>query len=1305
MLSYENNPPDPVNSIGKSTVKHKSSDENITRDNHLPEVEHQLILSSVDAQNFSIRDFVLAARSKNIETNWPFPDKHLKLCLKHGVKDLLPPFQSKLSKRKQSFTVCLDKTSLADGRIITRTPDEQPSAKVDSLTVCSLGDVALTEKVTADHFDASFDKSDKDSEFPSSVTSNSQSYSYPSRSGGTFKHHKFSKASAKLSAKKCKLIVKFGSPSVPSSNEEIMPHKTNLSESPASKVCPVCKTFSSSSNTTLNAHIDQCLSMEETSEVMTDSKIGAKCKVKPRKMRSMVDIYATALECTIEDLDRRNGSSWATDLSMPARDNSLSSAQGNRKQITSPTEHDKDDDDGGVYVDANGRKLRILSKIDRLSSVVATKEGHGSKRPQMSNILSSSKKKHHGVKHHKGLRLAVSNKNLLAPKANSLQVSRSQRLSDDALLSNGTANYQINGSSETDEPEILRARSIHQRSGHNIRTVQHLTNKNPARFGYFGAENSSSQDLSRELTCLSGGSKKMKSTDDIQISTKRLLGMKRTGLSLSKDEKNYNTDTNGHKRLKKSTERVNKSTCVSRNSTWKPLKQLNRSEKRIDKNRLRTSAEVTMHTNQFLQNSDVLHRSNASSSSQLSAHEPQIWKKTLCLTNEEDHVQSEVEEEDEYDDTDSDEDVAKWHSENRVMHDTSPEHTENCRVTDESRIDEREQDRRSMSRLSKEGALNVSANRCDDFVDNLGVPLSCGKVVERERSDIRTDPCMNSTAKRTMRSFIRSMNPGIHRTANSYDYQSTSPQPSNDSSTGPSSTPCPPDPVLDNGICNYTIMELENNDAQENRCSDIDPIPIPGPPGSFLPSPGNAETDYQGNSSLTASVISSHEQGDGSSLDSPNSAATSLSNLARETSEKVTEKLPSPGIPDSSVLVFPNPSSEFSMDKAPEFSHIMIHGASQSESGEQKNFLKPEVNNQPCCCSRRERVSRGSVNDYQESQLLRRRTMPAVVPPVKENISCSLNSAPSYSCAGSDIYSLSRSSSFQVEAIPVLGTPVGFASPKYSDASKFHSNMDSESASPSAVLRLMGKNLMVAKNDEDSSVAFGDAVRSDANTQMLSREAASPSKLPNNSYCRPQYQRACPPDPAMISPSSSNMKRSLDLDFRMSNGPWGQINFPRTQFANHSQAMLTQTHDMHINRGVAATAPLDHKNGFGTLAEQMHRGTPATTDFRKQVIILDDDDAENEVCSLKNDATILKGTNVSAQDQSRLVYPGFPPASAPIYMRHGPSNTCFPVPFSGHYVNSPQINYSQNGSYLLQGGLFITSSPSKPGPFYSPRLP
>ncbi|KAI3890246.1 hypothetical protein MKX03_021250 [Papaver bracteatum] len=52
---------------------------------------------------FSIRDYVLAARDKNISRNWPFPEKYLQTCMIYGVSKVLPPFDSHKSVKNKLY--------------------------------------------------------------------------------------------------------------------------------------------------------------------------------------------------------------------------------------------------------------------------------------------------------------------------------------------------------------------------------------------------------------------------------------------------------------------------------------------------------------------------------------------------------------------------------------------------------------------------------------------------------------------------------------------------------------------------------------------------------------------------------------------------------------------------------------------------------------------------------------------------------------------------------------------------------------------------------------------------------------------------------------------------------------------------------------------------------------------------------------------------------------------------------------------------------------------------------------------------
>lgn len=230
----------------------------------------------------------------------------------------------------------------------------------------------------------------------------------------------------RLLGKKCRLVVKFGE----HANRSIS-DSTNGSETMASKICPVCKTFSYSSNTKLNAHIDQCLSVESSPKWALDSKM-RRHRTKPRKTRSMVDIYATSSHCTLEDLDRRNGSKWATISSFSTQNNGKREMPAEeKKQRVSPICFDKKVDISAVYIDADGTKLKILSKSDDVPSILPSiskvldriqpnKPSKGGKRSKF--FLSSKEKKHHLSKYKKNGRLARHSRKLYSPNRHSSQV-------------------------------------------------------------------------------------------------------------------------------------------------------------------------------------------------------------------------------------------------------------------------------------------------------------------------------------------------------------------------------------------------------------------------------------------------------------------------------------------------------------------------------------------------------------------------------------------------------------------------------------------------------------------------------------------------------------------------------------------------------------------------------------------------------------------------------------------------------------------------------------------------------------------
>ncbi|KAF8099858.1 hypothetical protein N665_0236s0019 [Sinapis alba] len=274
---------------------------------------------------FSIRDYAFSNRTKNIQKSWPFSSTSLQLCLKHGLSDPLPPIQPL-------------------GHMISHPPEASSSKKPTSTHVEAISCKRKLEKPASnDHASAE----------------TTQGFENGSKSKTQVN------IVNKTPRKKCGLVVKPGA-CVDSVSKEDQSCLFSASESMALRTCPICKTFSSASNTTLNAHIYQCLSVDSGKQPV--SKPNKPRNSKPRlKVKTMVDIYASAKRCTLEDLDRRNGTKWAVISSYSKQ---VVSDNNNKPEVSNKGK--KLDEDaasiGPVYIDAKGQKLRIISEVKEKAS-------------------------------------------------------------------------------------------------------------------------------------------------------------------------------------------------------------------------------------------------------------------------------------------------------------------------------------------------------------------------------------------------------------------------------------------------------------------------------------------------------------------------------------------------------------------------------------------------------------------------------------------------------------------------------------------------------------------------------------------------------------------------------------------------------------------------------------------------------------------------------------------------------------------------------------------------------------------------
>ncbi|KAL9269507.1 hypothetical protein AKJ16_DCAP26358, partial [Drosera capensis] len=368
-------------------------------------------LQDLKNTNFSIRGFVFAARSKDISASWPFFAKHLQLCLKNGVKDPLPPFQhlpsSGSSHALPSCTVQLiEKLAGNTGNNLESERTASPCEGSFVLEDQSLASDSLIESGRDYMLGEALGLPDGD---PVSLTGEGNNLE-SERTASPCKPPLSTVADgidvAPLAAgaipapsnkKRCRLVFKIGrSGNYKPSTEDIKCISEGLM---ATKICPVCETFSSSSNTTLNAHIDHCLFAKRPYPQPGNIE-PPKPRIKPRKIRLMSDIYETAHRCTLEDLDRRNGTRWAVAMNLYLQVTNSASDHGKNLMLSARNSLNRTDD-GSVYIDANGKKIRILSVPSDISSRFRTKNRLKERKPQekrrREQILPSKKKKYLGT--------------------------------------------------------------------------------------------------------------------------------------------------------------------------------------------------------------------------------------------------------------------------------------------------------------------------------------------------------------------------------------------------------------------------------------------------------------------------------------------------------------------------------------------------------------------------------------------------------------------------------------------------------------------------------------------------------------------------------------------------------------------------------------------------------------------------------------------------------------------------------------------------------------------------------------------
>ncbi|PKA62882.1 hypothetical protein AXF42_Ash018876 [Apostasia shenzhenica] len=332
--------------------------------NALASEEDQVGFHEADiGSSFSIRDYVLKSRSKGVVKNWPFSQHCFHRCLDLGIEDILPPFELPNLVRSTGCIKLEEPKQLSDQRLKAKQASKAAKAQM------------LEAEITIEDAEQPDDDL-KESFMPpdsfSSVNSDQIQHQLPrkklkfdmeAKRGDELKHAvTSSKQTAGLLAGNCRNSHEaFGIQCPISKNTRVLEKdssSTAVFDIMPAKVCPVCRAFLSTPNTTLNAHMDQCFSSEPGSKQASVNL--QKFGVKQRKERLLVDIYATAHNCTLEDLDERNGTNWADYRWMAAGTTTVAE----RRKSKLPHRNHVDDGNRAVYIDSNGVSLKRLSDFN-----------------------------------------------------------------------------------------------------------------------------------------------------------------------------------------------------------------------------------------------------------------------------------------------------------------------------------------------------------------------------------------------------------------------------------------------------------------------------------------------------------------------------------------------------------------------------------------------------------------------------------------------------------------------------------------------------------------------------------------------------------------------------------------------------------------------------------------------------------------------------------------------------------------------------------------------------------------------------
>lgn len=1386
MLSIEKTPrdddPPPTscpNSDEISQLKTSSSDERAV----------DLFNSGLDDNNnnnnkpplppkFSIRDYVFNHRSIDIKKNWPFSQEKLQLCLKNGMTQVLPPFQSLEALRNQSREKRCK---------VNSSSNKENTSNSDGKKLYCKPDAGCDRKLAADCSNINPSCSEGEKEFPSTTTSQSCSdfdsvpiNKSPSLETLTAKskaliHPKSNKAesSNQTAVKKCKLLVKLSNLDT-STKEDTAMNGYMVSEAMASKVCPVCKTFSSSSNTTLNAHIDQCLSGESTTKWAADSKV-IKNRIKPRKMRTMVDIYETAPRCTLEELDRRNGTNWASNSFLPVQEKEICADQ--NKQRPSPLDSDETANESAVYIDANGTKLRILSKFDDPS--LDSKNLDDPRLPKklvkgdkgVKHLLEKKKKKNNQLeKQHKLLKHLPHGKKTRtsdAFRASEIDDSQDRNFSCEKSITeeNNMQPLKALDKVKCSKPEMIRGWVSSKRTG----LTKKINDGDDHLQSGAGEDKEMHPENNKSSLCTN-----VKRSAVVKIRSEKSpspKSSKRSENSLHEARSEYREHTSPKKRLRFS--ETESQICHKRKRSLVlqefpehtakyvteggPLNRENPSSS-LSKRRIETKSDAVRSADHSIFNPKVVSSSqraplskskrflfpkkHALSASLASASDSKRFskKKSAAIKKFRRQYVSETNRKAVVSRPGVDRHFMQNPSDDQdSLEASSPEESiERSRVLKTRSGAEHIISREEVVALKKSGS--TPKTRHHDAGGNGGSLMlsgafactsdaveSSGKSECACRRDMNIELPSEEVVEGTFMGFSKTLDPRFHGLEDAPDTQCDSQQ-FVEAFKGSASSAEPilsgeqemfctdaTENVIGENVCG--MAELDSSNGQGNYFGEVDSIPIPGPPGSFLPSPGRMDSeDLHGNSSLSSSRIQSsddHQELIEHSSESPVSTTSSISNSTLGRSDvKSSEKLSAePPLLDEMRSDFSAVSTNVvdpvveSLAPVARASNVGAENPGPDELKANNMIISDKgpfrfKNDQPCCCSRKENASQNGALNYQESALLQRRTMASATMPAngKQTNGDVIRRL-------DNVRSLNEKSLVTDEA--ASQSSMGHIPSRVSvdSDSKFPVPGDCESPcppTPSAVLRLMGKNLMVVNKDENMALQPRSSSQSSnmnghANSQSVSVPMVSAGNYQNEENHRVQ-RMASDQGPFLFDlTETKEFMQQPPAEMRWSSG-FGNHGIPvRSQMSPFAMLSSRSTasgfvgslmhHQVSVGGGFGSGAQLHHQpmnrstvpmpyHDMEKRAESSRLTAEPRANTTKEIIIIDDTpDNEADVathCQRKRELLEASVACDSWNGRRPSFYMTQPPYDQLMtYTGVSPIDTSFRVPISAVHHHHP----------------------------------